>query len=617
VRERRLGSRYVLVEILGRGAMGQVYRARVESPRIGQDAPSGAEPDVAVKLLRDELGGDPDLVHRFLTEGRLLKIVDHPNVVRILDLVAEGDQLAIVMDLLPDGDLRRAVTIPCGESEAARILAGIADGLAAVHAADITHRDLKPENVLVERDQDGAIRPRISDFGVSRFSSATITNTRGMTGTVGYIAPEVAEGGPATPASDVYSLGVILYELCSGRGPFQAENPIALVRAHAQDPVTRPPGMSDPMWELTEVLLSKDPSRRPASGEVAVRARLLAAELPAEATPSPTGLPTAAPPTTGLPPTSLPTTVSPSAPPTVHLTPTPRALPPSPSPQSPPPSPGVTIPGPVQPYPSRAFPPSAPSRNTSGRRPVAYAAAGIAAVLLLTGVSWALWSPGSGGNTTVVGWADPVDGGTPPGDATAPASSRRVAGASSTTSGTPSAPTTRTQTSGDRRSPRTTTHTTSPRASASSSSLTPPGTTSTIAVPETSASTSTTSAEPTSSSKKATTTDPRAGTVAAPATQAGTTIKRGCPAGAVCMYTESGWGADSPQHVWTSYNTYTLSNEWGTRYIFNNQYATSSGRAGAYACETKSSCSISIAMDTYQKVDIGPINFIKVTSNGG
>ncbi|HEX2806603.1 MAG TPA: protein kinase [Kineosporiaceae bacterium] len=274
--ERRLGSRYVLTERLGRGAMGQVYRARVEPDAVDQGAePTGEATGVAVKLLRDDLGADPDLIHRFLQEGRLLKSVDHPNVVRIRDLVAEGDQLAIVMDLVQDGDLRRAVPMPCPEGQAAQIVAGISAGLAAVHAAGIIHRDLKPENVLIERTEDGRARPRIGDFGVSRFDSATTTQTKGMTGTVGYLAPEIAQGRPATPASDVYSLGVILYELCVGHGPFKADHPIALIRAHAQDPVPRPPAMSQPMWELVEALLGKEPRGRPTADQAVQRLRRL------------------------------------------------------------------------------------------------------------------------------------------------------------------------------------------------------------------------------------------------------------------------------------------------------------------------------------------------------
>jgi serine/threonine-protein kinase len=254
--------------------MGQVFRARVVN-----GTSDDAGPEVAVKVLRDDLAADPDLIHRFLQEGRLLKSVDHPNVVRIRDLVAEGDRLALVMDLVDGGDLRRAVPIPCSEAQAARIVGGIAEGLAAVHAAGITHRDIKPENVLVERGPDGTGRSRLADFGVSRFESATTTRSKGMTGTVGYIAPEIARGESATAASDVYALGVILYELCAGNAPFVAEHPLALVRAHAEDPVPRPPDMSTPLWELVGSLLAKSPADRLTAEDVASRLALMTPAL--------------------------------------------------------------------------------------------------------------------------------------------------------------------------------------------------------------------------------------------------------------------------------------------------------------------------------------------------
>jgi len=275
---RRLGSRYVLTQRFGRGATGEVFRARVES---GADGTPQA--DVAVKVLRQDLTTEPDGVSRFLQEGRLLRSVVHPNVVRVHDLVVEGDRFALVMDLVDGGDLRRAVPIPCTEAQAARIVAGAAAGLGAVHAAGILHRDLKPENILVEHLDDGTALARIGDFGVSRFVSTASTRTLGLTGTAGYIAPELARGGRAVPAGDVYSLGVVLYELCAGQAPFTAEHPLALVRAHADDPVPRPDGMSDGMWSLLSELLSKDPDERPTAAELADRLDLLAAALEPEA----------------------------------------------------------------------------------------------------------------------------------------------------------------------------------------------------------------------------------------------------------------------------------------------------------------------------------------------
>jgi Protein kinase domain len=267
--ERRLGSRYVLIRPLGRGGMGEVYRARVEpiAPVAGAEAvPAG---DVAVKVLREDLTADPDHVTRFLREGRLLRSVDHPNVVRIRDLVAEGSTLAIVMDLMEGGDLRQVMTGPCAEGLAARIVAAVAEGLAAVHAAGIVHRDLKPGNVLVECGPDRLARPRISDFGISRLDTGGTAVTLGTLGTIGYMAPELVHGERAMFASDVYALGVLLYELCTGYPPFRGEHEMAVIRAHVQDPVPRPADMSLGMWRLVESMLAKSPSVRPSAREVA------------------------------------------------------------------------------------------------------------------------------------------------------------------------------------------------------------------------------------------------------------------------------------------------------------------------------------------------------------
>jgi Protein kinase domain/Repeat of unknown function (DUF5648) len=274
----------MLTQRLGRGAMGQVYRARVDVP--------GGEPaaDVAVKILMEDLAADPDGLRRFIQEGRLLKSIDHPHVVRIRDVVAEADEVALVMDLVEGGDLRHAVPVPCAEALAARIGAGIAAGLAAVHVAGILHRDLKPENVLVEHRPDGTALARIADFGVARLDATAATRTHGLTGTLGYIAPEVARGGRSLPAGDVYALGAVLYELCTGHLPFRAEHALAVLRAHAEDPAPRPAGMSDPMWGLVSVLLSKNPADRPTAADLAGRLHQLAGFLDPAAVPLSPGL---------------------------------------------------------------------------------------------------------------------------------------------------------------------------------------------------------------------------------------------------------------------------------------------------------------------------------------
>ncbi len=253
--ETPFGSRYLLGEIVGRGAMGKVHRATSRDD----------EAVFAVKVLRDDLASQPEVVTRFIQERQVLRSVDHPNVVKVHDLVVEGDQLGIVMDFVSDGDLRRGVTWPVLPYQAVRLAAQIADGLAAIHAADVVHRDLKPENVLVERLPDGELLLRLTDFGVSRLVGHTITRITSLIGTPGYLAPEVAAGERPGPAADVYALGIILYEMLTGEPPFRAENPMALLRAHAEDAVPRPDGMPEPLWGIIESALDKDPAARPAA----------------------------------------------------------------------------------------------------------------------------------------------------------------------------------------------------------------------------------------------------------------------------------------------------------------------------------------------------------------
>jgi serine/threonine-protein kinase len=266
VHQQRLGSRYLVVNRLGGGGMGEVFLARM----IGEPGDQ-----LAVKILRPELADDPDLVSRFLQESRLLRGVQHPNVVRVLDLVAEGDRFGIVMEYVPDGDLRRAVAIPCPTPLALDLLAQVADGLAAIHGAGITHRDLKPENVLVKVRPDGTLQPRVTDFGVSHRSDSLSMRHDGIVGTAGYLSPESACGLRAGPEGDVYALGVMLYELCTGQRPFVADNPLAVIRAHAESPIPRPPAMPGPIWDLLSAMLAKDPAQRPSAVETGSRLRAL------------------------------------------------------------------------------------------------------------------------------------------------------------------------------------------------------------------------------------------------------------------------------------------------------------------------------------------------------
>jgi serine/threonine protein kinase, bacterial len=293
---RAFGPHLLIGELIGRGGMSRVYRGWIR----------GSGHEVAVKVLRDDLAAKPDAVQRFVRERELLSTVASPHVVQVHDLVVHGDELGIVMDLVPGGHLRRAVAFPSELGTAAQLAAQIADGLGAVHAAGVVHRDLKPENVLVETEADGAIRLRLTDFGISRLVDSAALTATSVTGTPGYLAPEVASGRRVTAAADVYALGVMLYELCTGRQPFQAENPLLLVLAHTRQQPPRPLGMPDALWDVLARTLAKDPAARPAAAGLGDTLRALAptlaglppctvpAQAPVDAEPGPSEAPVAA-----------------------------------------------------------------------------------------------------------------------------------------------------------------------------------------------------------------------------------------------------------------------------------------------------------------------------------
>jgi serine/threonine protein kinase, bacterial len=270
--ERRLGSRYTLQERIGQGATGEVWRASVR----------GERPAVAVKVLRADLRGDPEIVRRFLQERAVMVELRHPNVVSVRDLVVEGDRLAIVMDLVDGHDLRdllrREGTLP--PALACLVASQVAEGLAAAHAAGVVHRDLKPENVLLGHGEDGGPVARVTDFGLAKLVHATsVARLTQVVGTPGYMAPELAGPGPRTAAIDVYALGVLLYELLAGRRPFDGDHPLAVLRAHVEQAPDRPPGLADELWDLIAACLAKDPSERPPAATLVARLASLGSAL--------------------------------------------------------------------------------------------------------------------------------------------------------------------------------------------------------------------------------------------------------------------------------------------------------------------------------------------------
>jgi eukaryotic-like serine/threonine-protein kinase len=224
--ERLIGDRYELLETLGEGGFARTYRAwdiRLERA-------------VAIKVLRPHYASDQQFVQRFVREARAAASVSHPNVVRIFDFGQDQDTVFIAMQYVQGQTLRdRLRQDPNGlpEADAIRLIRPVLRGLDAIHAAGIVHRDIKPDNVLIDRGGEVLI----TDFGIALLTdSSRLTGADTTFGTAAYMAPEQARGETVTPATDIYSAAVILFELLSGRLPFAAANPVAMMMAHQQNP---------------------------------------------------------------------------------------------------------------------------------------------------------------------------------------------------------------------------------------------------------------------------------------------------------------------------------------------------------------------------------------------
>ncbi|GAA1493556.1 serine/threonine-protein kinase [Curtobacterium herbarum] len=268
-----LGASYRLVELLGTGASGEVWRT--EHTATGEQ--------LAAKLLRAELAAEPDVVERFVRERSVLLALQHPSIVRVRDLVVEGDRLAIVMDLVGGGsarDLLLAVgTLP--PRDALTITAETLDALAVAHERDVSHRDVKPDNVLLDHEWTAGSTGdvRVSDFGIASVVAERDRKTTGLLGTPQYMAPESISQGRSGPASDVYGAGVMLYELLAGRTPFAGPGTdFAVAYRHV---TSTPPRLDvpDALWAALSSLLAKDPAARPSAVDAAATLRRLARSL--------------------------------------------------------------------------------------------------------------------------------------------------------------------------------------------------------------------------------------------------------------------------------------------------------------------------------------------------
>ncbi|HWS58738.1 MAG TPA: serine/threonine-protein kinase [Actinotalea sp.] len=250
-----LGGRYRLVSRIAVGGMGEVW--------VGHD--EALARDVAVKVLREEFAGDVGFLERFRTEARNSAGLSHPNIAALYDYGEQDGSAFLVMELVvgePMSDLLDREPV-LSQGRLLPILAQTARALHAAHVGGVVHRDVKPGNILLARSG----RVKITDFGISMATNQVPMTKSGMVmGTAQYLSPEQAVGGPATGASDIYSLGIVAYEALVGHRPFTGPTAVDIAVAHVNTPVPPLPGTVDPqLADLVLRMLAKDPEKRPRS----------------------------------------------------------------------------------------------------------------------------------------------------------------------------------------------------------------------------------------------------------------------------------------------------------------------------------------------------------------
>ncbi len=260
---RLLDGRYAVAARIAHGGMATVYLAM--DTRLDRE--------VALKVMHADLARDEEFVRRFIGEAKSVARLSHQNVVAVFDQGSDGPFLYLAMEYVPGRTLKEVLSERGRFTPAAAldIMAGVLDGLAAAHASGIVHRDVKPENVLLTADG----RLKVADFGLARAQAAAAHTRAGLLiGTVAYLPPEQVTGESMGPRSDVYSAGVVLFELLTGRQPFTGDTPIAVAYQHVNQDVPPPstlvPGIPAAVDRLVLAATSRDPTLRPAdAGEFA------------------------------------------------------------------------------------------------------------------------------------------------------------------------------------------------------------------------------------------------------------------------------------------------------------------------------------------------------------
>src|SRR5919199_2638829 len=253
-----IDDRYSLVEPLGGGGMARVYLAHDEI----------LDRSVALKILREQYAEDEEFVERFRQEARSAASLSHPNIISVYDQGrSEDGAYYMAMEYVPRGTLKDRIGREgaLAPEVAAGVALQIAGALSAAHEKGVIHRDIKPQNVLVT----GAGDVKVADFGIARAASSTATATGIVLGTAGYMSPEQAKGEPVGPRSDLYSLGVVLYEMLTGNLPYEADSAIAQAIKHINERPCSPrkanPEVPEALDALTIKLLAKNPGDRYAS----------------------------------------------------------------------------------------------------------------------------------------------------------------------------------------------------------------------------------------------------------------------------------------------------------------------------------------------------------------
>lgn len=253
-----LSGRYEIIELASEGGMAMVYKARCRMlDRI-----------VAVKILKDEYSSDLNFVQKFKTEGLAAAQLSHPNIVNIFDVGQEEDIYYIVMEFIEGETLKEYIQreAPLPVEQAITIATMICDGLQHAHEKGIIHRDIKPNNIIIT--ETGIVK--VADFGIAKaISKKTITYGGNIVGSVHYIAPEQARGEPVTRTTDIYSLGCVLYEMLTGKMPFDAESPITVALKHIHDDPVPPRSFNSEIPKALEAVvlraMAKNPVQRFAS----------------------------------------------------------------------------------------------------------------------------------------------------------------------------------------------------------------------------------------------------------------------------------------------------------------------------------------------------------------